>query len=150
MKYREVLVIGTMLVVGMLEVAFHWLLLRESFAPLLAVYLSTDAGGKYFYAGVVDSTLPAIVLGSVNGWAGYPKWSIFRLGAMAFLIAICVAEMTSVYAAVIGPGAAAIVYGSLKGAPGNVLFRVLSSFFVAGIFTYGAYVFRRDWKRGKG
>jgi hypothetical protein len=149
MKRRgELPLFGALLAVGTIEATFHWLLVREAFAPLLAVYLCPDAGGKYFYAGIVDNIAPAIVLGCVNGWLGYPRWSVGRLVATAAAFAVFVAEMTRLYAALMGPRPSAIVYGSPKGAPENVLFRVLSAFLIAGVFTYGAYVFRRDWKRG--
>jgi len=140
------LLLAALAVVGAFETAFHWLLVRDSFAPLLGVYLSPDAGGKYFYAGIVDSIAPAAILGSVNGWLGFPRWSIARLCVGAVGIAVFVAEMTRLYAAFIGPARSALVYGSPNGAPENVLFRVLSAFFVAGVFTYGAYGFRREWK----
>jgi hypothetical protein len=132
--------------IGASEAVFHWLLARDSFAPLLGVYLCPDAGGKYFYAGIVDNIVPAAILGSVNGWLGYPRWSIARLCIGALGIAVFVAEMTRLYAAFIGPARSALVYGSPNGAPENVLFRVLSAFFIAGVFTYGAYGFRREWK----
>jgi hypothetical protein len=140
------LLLAALVVVGAFETAFHWLLVRDSFAPLLGVYLSPDAGGKYFYAGIVDSIAPAAILGCVNGWLGYPRWSIGRLCASAIAIAVFVAEMTRVYASIVGPTRSALVYGSPSGAPENVLFRGLSAFFITGVFTYGAYGFRREWK----
>jgi len=140
---------GAMLAVGGGEILFHWLLGRGVFPLLLAIYVSADAGEKYFFAGVVDNVAPAAVLGWVNGWVGYPRWSVRKLCATTFMLAVFVVALMQLYAALIGPETFSTVWGSPRSGLENgfpYVFRLGSAFLIAGFFTRGAYFFRLDWK----
>jgi hypothetical protein len=129
------------------QILFHWLLGREVFPAILAIYLSADAGGKHFYGGIVDNVAPAIVLGWVNGWVGYPRWSTRRLLATTFTLALFVVVLMPVYRPLIGPEHFATVWGT-PASTGvfSYVFRFSSALLITGFFTRAAYVFRRDWK----
>lgn len=138
-----------MLGVGGCEIFFHWLLGRGVFPSLLAVYLSADAGGKYFYGGVVDNVAPAMVLGCVNGWVGYPRWSVVKLCAITFAVAVFVIALMPLYRSLIGPERFAIIWGSSQrglAVSFSDVFRLISAFLVAGASARAAYIFRREWK----
>jgi len=143
---------GAMMAVGGGEILFHWLLGRQVFPSLLAIYLSADAGGKYFFGGVVDNVAPAIVLGWVNGWVGYPRWSVHKLCATTFMLAVFVVALMQLYGSLIGPENFATVWGSPQSGLENsfpYVFRLASAFLVAGVFTRAGYFFRQDWKARK-
>jgi hypothetical protein len=142
-----------MLAVGGCEILFHWLLGRGVFPSLLAVYLSADAGGKYFLGGIIDNVAPAMVLGCVNGWVGYPRWSVGKLSATALALAVFVVALMPLYRSLIGPERFAMIWDSSQGGPAvsfSDVFRLVSAFLAAGASTHGAYVFRRDWKLRRG
>ena len=138
-------------IVAAIEIGFHWLVGRGDNPGLLGVYLSRDSGGKAFFAGTVDNTIPALVLGCVNGWVGFPRWSVRKLIVTTAAIALFVAALVPVYRMLIGPSFAS-VWGRPNTAAKNAayhLYDFMTAFLTAGPFTYGAYVFRRDWnKRG--
>ena len=69
------LILGVLLIVAGLEIAFHWPLGRGEFPALLAIYLDRGNSGKAFNAGIVDNLAPAAFVGWISGWAGYPRWS---------------------------------------------------------------------------
>lgn len=144
------LLAGAMLAVGAFEILFHWLLGRGLFPSLLALYLAADAGRKYFLGGAIDNVAPAVVLGWVNGWVGYPRWSIRTLCATTFSLALFVVALMPIYRPMIGEDNFTTVWGSPSSpreAGFSYIFQVASAFLVAGFFTRAAYVFRRDWKR---
>jgi hypothetical protein len=140
-----------MVFVGVCEITLHWLLGRGTFPRLLAIYLMADSpSGKHTVAGIVDNAAPAVALGWVNGWVGFPQWSVRKLVATAFAVAVFVVALLPVYGAFIGPRRFAIVSGIPQTALGSAvfyLFNISWTFLLAGVLTYGSYVFRRDWKR---
>src|SRR5215467_9359419 len=106
------LLAGAMLAVAGGAILFHWLLGQGMFPSLLAVYLAADRSGKHFFGGVVDNVAPAVVLGWVNGWVGYPRWSVRTLCATTFAIAVFVVALMQLYGPLIGPEHFATVWGS--------------------------------------
>lgn len=136
---------------AVVEVTLHWLLGREGFSTIRAIYLATDyPSSKHFFEGVVDNFGPAVILGSVSGWVGFPRWSVRRFSATTIGIAIFIAALMPLYRILIGPKQFVIVWGMPKTALQSILFHlydILTAFLAAGFFTRAAYVFRRDWKR---
>jgi hypothetical protein len=140
-------IIVAMLAVAWGEILFHWLLGRQMFPSLLAVYLSTDAGGKYFLGGVVDNIAPAAVLGCVNGWAGFPLRSVGKLLVTTVVLAGFVVALMPICSVLVGQEHFGMIWGSAKSGFGlgfSSVFRFLSALLVTGFFTRAAYVFRRD------
>jgi MFS family permease len=143
------LLAGAMLAVAVGQILFHWLLGRGVFPWLLAVYLAPDAGGKFFFGGVMDNIAPAILLGWVNGWAGYRRWSVRTLCLTTFALAVFVVALMPLYRPLIGPEHFKTVWGSpgsVREAVSSYTFRVVSAFLITGFFTRAAYIFRREWK----
>ena len=143
------LIIGLMLTVAGIEIAFHWLLGRGEFPRLLGIYLSRGSGGKAFNAGVVDNQAPAALLGWVSGWIGYSRWSCHTLIGIAIGIAVFVAALVPAYGILIGPEHFSYVWGAPKNFGERIFFHIYDVFtalVAGGAFTYGGYVFRRDWK----
>lgn len=137
------LLITATLLVAACEIVFHWLLGRGVFPSLLAFYLYVDPqSGKASFAWDVINTAPAAVLGFTNGWVGYRRWSARTLCLTTLILAVFVATLTRVYGLLIGHRRFATVGGSWT-------YNLFTSLAVAGFFTLGAYVFRRDWKRSK-
>jgi len=146
------LILGVLLMVAGLEIAFHWLLGRGEFPALLAIYLDRGNSGKAFNAGIVDNLAPAAFVGWISGWVGYPRWSPRTLAGGAVGLALFVAALVPVYRILIGPEHFAIVWGAPKSFGQEVSFHVYDVFtalLAGGAFTHGGYVFRRDWKRPK-
>lgn len=147
------LLVGAMVLVGVCEIALHWLLGRGGHPRLLMTYLSAESpSGRHELAGMLDNTVPAAVLGWVNGWIGLPRWSVRKLVATTFVLAIFVAALMPAYSALIGPHLFAIVWGVPRTASQAALFHLcdfFGAFLIVGFFTYAAYVFR-DWKHRAG
>lgn len=147
-----VLLITAIVAVGACEVVIHWLLGKGVFPRLLAIYFSADyPSGKHEFAWTLDNVAPAAILRWINGWPGFPRWSVRKLVATTLLLAVFVAVLVPAYSVLISPYPFAAVWGVPKTAFQGVFFHVydvFGAFLMAGAFTYGAYVFRRDWKRG--
>lgn len=146
------LILGAWLGVAGLEIAFHWLLGTGRSPTLLAIYLDRGNSGKAFNAGIVDNQVPAVILGWISGWVGYSRWSLRTLGFVAIGTAISVAALVPLYRLLVGPGYFAIVWGaprSLGEQLSSHAYDVFTAFLAGGAFTYGGYVFRRDWKGTK-
>lgn len=146
------LLIGAMVVVGACEVLLHGLLGKGVFPALLANYLFKDyPAGQAFFMGMVDNICPAAILGCVNGWVGFSGWSARKLVITTFVLAVFLASLEPVYGLLIGREHFAIVWGSARisimRAAFFHLYDVFTAFVTAGSFTYGAYVFRRDWRK---
>lgn len=134
------------------ETALHWMLGRGEFPTLLAIYLYRGYSGKAFYAGIVDNQIPAAIAGVVTGWVGYSRWPARTLVLAALGDAAFVAALVPLYRILIGPGNFAIVWGSPTGASSLIashVYDVFTALIAAGAFTYGSYLFRRDWRRRK-
>jgi len=137
------LLISAMFLVAACEIVFHWLLGRGVFPSLLAFYLFIDPQSrKASFAWDVINTAPAAVLGCVNGWIGYRRWSVRTLCGSTFGLALFVASLTPIYGVLIGQRQFATVRGS-------VTFNVFTALLVTSFFTLGAYVFRSEWKHRK-
>lgn len=146
------MIVGTLVIVAGIEIAFHWLLGRADFPALLGVYLARGASGKAFNAFMVDNLIPAALVGWTCGWVGYSRWSPRALVGITVGIAIFVAGLMPVYRVLIGPDHFSIVWGATKSHGELVsshLYDVFTAFLSAGAFAHGGYVFRRDWKRSK-
>ena len=51
---------------------------------------------------MVDSLLPAAILGLVSGWVAFPRWSLLKLSLVAVAIAAFVAALEPSYGAIVG------------------------------------------------
>jgi hypothetical protein len=140
---------GAVLAVALCEIWFHWLAGANPY--VLGVYLTPDKGNKYFTGACIDTVLPAIFLGAVNGWVGFPAWSFRKVTFIACGLAAFVVGMLPVYSNFVGKANLAIIWGSRQGGFGGGLdyyhWPFASTFAVLGFFTFGAYEARRDWKR---
>ena len=144
------MLVSAAVIVAAIEFGFHWLLGQGDTPGLLSVYLNRGSSGKAFFAGSVDNTIPAILLGCVNGWVGFSRWSVRKLIVTTAAIALFVAALVPLYRVLVGPNNFALVWGLPDSAVKTVAYHaydVITAFLTAGPFTYGAYVFRRDWKR---
>jgi hypothetical protein len=108
------LILGALLTVAGIEIAFHWLLHRGEFPALLAIYLDRGNSGKAFNAGIVDNLAPAAFVGWISGWVGYPRWSPPTLAGVAVGLAVFIAALVPVYSILIGPEHFATVWGAPK------------------------------------
>ena len=145
MEYRRGLwIAGAIVAVAVCEIWFHWLVSVNPY--VLGVYLTPDRGEKYFIGGCIDTVLPAAFLGAVNGWVGFPVWSLRKAMLIASGLAVFVVAMLPVYSALIGKENLAIIWGYRRSVS-SCIFPVASTFAVIAFFTHGAYVFRRDWNR---
>ena len=141
-----VLIAAAVLFVAGCEIVVHWLLGSVVSPSLLAAtYLCPDAGGKYFYAGMIDNTIPALVLGLVNGWVGFPRWSVPRLWLTAVLLAVCVVALMPLYSILIGPQRFALVWGWRGGISWEYVSPLLFASLAVGGGTGGACQSRRSW-----
>lgn len=139
-----------MFLVAACEITLHWLMARNVFPTLMAVYLYTDPIGRNLYAGFVDNLFPAVILGSVNGWVGFPKWSRRRLAIFVFFLATFVEGVRIVDGALIGWHRFRFVWGSVKSVQGAVIGDLIFTLLVLAAFTFGAYGFCREWKKRQG
>jgi hypothetical protein len=137
-------------VVAAIEIGLHWLLGHGDNPRLRGVYLySHDSGGKAFVAYAVDNIIPAFLLGWVNGWVGFPGWSVRKFIVTTVAIAMLVDALVPVYKILIGPEFA-VVWGRSSAAAdvvGHYIYSFVTAFMIAGFFSHGAYVFRRDSKK---
>lgn len=153
MKRRAwLLILGALLTVVSLEIAFHWLLGRGEFPMLLAIYLDRGKSGKAFNAGVVDNQVPAALVGWMVGWVGYSRSSPRMIAALTLGLAVSIAALVPVYRVLVGPEHFAIVWGTPKSFSEELsshIYDVFTALVGGGAFAYGGYAFRRDWKRSK-
>ncbi|HLK06678.1 MAG TPA: hypothetical protein VKV30_01990 [Candidatus Angelobacter sp.] len=144
METRRGLWISGALLTAAGEIWFHWLASVNPY--VLGIYLTPDRGGKYFIGGCIDTVAPAAFLGVVNGWVGFPKWSLRKVLLVASGLAVFIVAMLPLYSNLVGKQNLAIIWGYQNNVSSYV-FPVVSTFAVLGFFSYGSYVFRRDWKR---
>lgn len=137
-----------MAVVAIVEISVHWLLGRGGPSPLLSTYLAADAGGKHFYAGLLDNIAPAAVLGFVNGWAWFPRRSVRAVAAIAVALAVFVAILMPVYSVLVGPEHYSEIWGRASSISDNLL-NTFFAFLAVGACTIAGYRSRRDWERKK-
>jgi len=104
-------IVMAMAAVAALECFFHWLAGQPSCTPLRAVLLCEDAGGRRFFAGMIDTVVPAVVLGLANGWVASPRWSSAKMHVNVVLIAMFVVAMLPFYGALSGAGYLDSVWG---------------------------------------
>jgi hypothetical protein len=85
------------------ETSFHWLLSRSPSSTLTAIYLPSNyTTSRDDFAGVVDTLLPAVVLGLAIGWAAFPRWSVVKVTWILVGGAAFVAALEPLYWALIG------------------------------------------------
>ena len=146
---RGLWIAGAIVTVAVCEIWFHWLVSVNPY--VLGVYLTPDRGEKYFIGGCIDTVLPGAFLGAVNGWVGFPVWSLRKVMFIAAGLAVFVVAMLPIYSALVGKENLAIIWGHRYGGLGGGLdyyhWPFASTFAVIAFFTHGAYVGRRDWKR---
>src|SRR5947208_2703326 len=93
-----------MVVVAAVEIGLHWLIGQGDNPRLRGIYLYThDSGGKAFFAYTVDNIFPSFLLGCVNGWVGFSRWSVRKFIVTTAAIALLVDALVPVYKVLIGP-----------------------------------------------
>lgn len=137
--------------IGCFEVLAHWLLGRNPASlPFQLYFLHEPPSGHTIFQGVLDQVLPATILGCLLGWEGFCKWSPRRLAASVLCLALYLNALESIYRLVIGPRTYDINFGTATTSVIGISIypsELVVILPVLGVFTYGAYVFRRDWKR---
>jgi hypothetical protein len=145
LEYKRWLwIAGAIIAAAVCEIWFHWLASANPY--VLGVYLTPDRGEKYFIGGCIDTVLPAAFLGAVNGWVGFPVWSLRKVMFIASGLAVCVVAMLPIYSTLVGKENLAIIWGYRRSVS-SYIFPFASTFAVIAFFTHAAYVFRWDWKR---
>ncbi len=98
-----VTIVGGAVIVGVVEIALHWLLGRDVFPSFTAVYFHTDfPSGRQSFTGVLDNILPAVVLGWTVGWVGSLGWSWRKVAFVCIGTAIFIALLQPWYGYIIG------------------------------------------------
>jgi hypothetical protein len=151
MEYKRWLwITGAVLAVALCEIWFHWLASVNPY--VLGVYLTPGKGNKYFIGACIDTIFPAISLGAVIGWLGFPELSDRKVVLIAFALAMLFAvAMLPVYSNLVGKANLAIIWGQRRDGFGGGIdyyhWPFFSTFVLLGVCTHGAYESRRDWER---
>ena len=134
------------------EIAFHWLLGRDIFPTILSAYLSPDyPSRKQLFEGIVDSLVPAAVLGWTAGWVGFCRWSLRAVAIAAVSLATLTVAMQPSYGYLIGWNRFFVGARDPKSAflHWPYLYDIFTTSLVCLLFAYASYRGRHELARTK-
>ena len=104
MKIKTVvIIICAAAIVGAFEIALHWVLGKDVFPSLTAIYLYIPSG-KQTSSGMytLDNIMPAAVLGWTVGWFGSFVWSWRKVAFVCIGPAVLIAVLQPWYGYLVG------------------------------------------------
>ena len=94
------LLLAAMILTGCGQIALHWGLSRGMFPNLLAQYFYRDPySGKSSGAYLLIAMWPGVLLGGLNGWLGYGRWTQRMMLLNAFVISLLVVDVLTPFRA---------------------------------------------------
>ena len=131
------LLLTAMLLVAGGQIALHWGLSRGMFPNLIAAYLYRNPQTHKSSGAYLLMTIgPGVVLGALNGWLGYGRWTPRTLLVNAFGISLMVDALIPFYGRFIGE--------EFRGSP---FAASVASFLITWFLTMFVYVQRLEWEK---